>query len=270
MTERYAVLGNPIKHSLSPTIHALFAKETKQDIDYQKELISLDQFQKEVLALKEGGLKGANVTVPFKVDAYELATELSERAKAAGAVNTLKFEGSQIYGDNTDGKGLVTDIVTNLGFDLKGARLLLLGAGGASRGVIHPLFSQGLKKLTIANRSLDKAKDLASLFSSLGDISVSPYAQLKGPFDVIINATSTGLSGEMPPISPTLFKKDALALDMVYSDKLTPFLEIAKEKGAIVRDGIGMLIEQAAESFYVWRGIYPNTAPVFKVLRPSA
>lgn len=266
--DRYVVVGNPISHSKSPEIHALFAQQAQQNMEYQRLLSPLDGFKDVVTLFVATGGKGMNVTVPFKLDAFNIATSLTARAKAAGAVNTLKFEKGTILGDNTDGKGLITDIMSNANRSIKGARVLLLGAGGAARGVILPLLEQKPERLVIANRSEDKAKELAEFFSSTGNIEVSSFSSLKEEFDIVINATSAGLSGEMPPVPETIFAKSTLAVDMVYGDQLTPFLHFALKKGAVVRDGFGMLVEQAAESFFVWRGIRPDTAPVFAALRP--
>lgn len=266
--DRYVVVGNPISHSKSPEIHTLFAQQTQQNMEYQRLLSPLDGFKDMVTLFIATGGKGMNVTVPFKLDAFNIATSLTARAKAAGAVNTLKFEKGTILGDNTDGKGLMTDIMSNANRSITGARVLLLGAGGAARGVILPLLEQKPERLVIANRSEDKAKELAEFFSSTGNIEVSSFSSLKEEFDIVINATSAGLSGEMPPVPETIFAKSTLAVDMVYGDQLTPFLRFALQKGAVVRDGFGMLVEQAAESFFVWRGIRPDTAPVFAALSP--
>ncbi|MDL2284507.1 shikimate dehydrogenase [Oxalobacter sp. OttesenSCG-928-P03] len=270
VSDRYAVIGNPIAHSKSPDIHAQFARQTRQDITYQRLLAPLDGFEAVVKQFIAEGGKGMNVTVPFKLDAFAMATALTPRARAAGAVNTLKFENGEILGDNTDGKGLMMDIIRNAGYAVAGARVLLLGAGGAARGVILPLLEERPARLVIANRSLDKARELADFFSTAGRISVSAFSELDEAFDIVINATSAGLSDDMPPIPARVFKKGGLALDMVYGNELTPFLRFAAEQGANVRDGFGMLVEQAAESFYVWRGVQPDTRPVFSVLRPPS
>ncbi len=268
--DRYAVIGNPIAHSKSPDIHALFAGQTGQNMAYQRLLAPVDGFREAVTQFVAEGGKGLNVTVPFKLDAFELATVLTPRAQAAGAVNTLKFENGAILGDNTDGRGLMADIIQNAGCPVAGARVLLLGAGGAARGVISPLLEQKPARLVIANRSLDKARELADFFAAAGKVEVSAFSALQDEFDIIINATSAGLSDDMPPIPATVFARPALALDMVYGDRLTPFLRFAAEHGARVRDGFGMLVEQAAESFFVWRGVYPDTGPVFSALRLQA
>jgi len=270
LSDYYAVIGNPVAHSKSPDIHALFARQTHQNITYQRVLAPLDGFDATVRQIIAEGGKGLNVTVPFKLAAFELATSLTPRAQAAGAVNTLKFDEGTILGDNTDGRGLMADIIDNAGYPIQGARVLLLGAGGAARGVILPLLEQRPARLIIANRSVENARKLAGFFSSSGHIEVSAYSALRDEFDIIINATSAGLSNDMPPVPDTVFGKASLALDMVYGDRRTPFLDFAAQHGASVRDGFGMLVEQAAESFFVWRGVRPDTGPVFSALRPQA
>jgi len=268
MTDRYAVFGNPIAHSQSPRIHALFAAQTGQDMRYEALLAPLDGFPAAVAAFVRGGGKGANVTVPFKEEAFRLATRLTPRAQAAGAVNTLSFAVNTISGDNTDGAGLVTDLKANLGCDIAGKRILLLGAGGAARGVILPLLQEQPAALVIANRTEEKAVRLAREFS--GNTQPMPetmsFDQLAGPqFDLVINATSTGLSATALPLPPQLFAPGALAYEMVYGRE-TPFMRQAREAGARVADGLGMLIEQAAEAFFGWRGVRPATGPVLAVL----
>jgi shikimate dehydrogenase len=275
MTDRYAVIGNPISHSKSPLIHALFAAQTGQNISYEAIEAPLDGFFDTIISLHCAGYKGCNVTVPFKFDAYESASDLSERALSAQAVNTLSFSDDGIAGDNTDGAGLVRDIEQNCGVLLRGKRVLLMGAGGASCGVVLPLLNAGAT-LTIANRTAQKAVDLAEKFAESG-VRGGSYAELAGAqFDVIINATSAGLSdSEVPlPSSPLLakggqggiFTHNALAYDMMYGRE-TPFMKFAREQGATVADGLGMLVEQAAEAFYIWRGVRPLTAPVIAQFR---
>lgn len=268
--DRYAVIGNPVSHSKSPDIHALFARQTHQNIQYERLLSPLDGFEATVRQFAAEGGKGLNVTVPFKLEAFDIAASLTPRAQVAGAVNTLKFENGSISGDNTDGKGLMVDIINNAGYPVAGATVLLLGAGGAARGVIQPLLEQGPARLVIANRSMGNARELAGFFASAGKVEVSAYDGLKDKFDIIINATSAGLSHTMPPVPGLVFMTSSLALDMVYGDRPTPFLTFAAEHGAKVRDGFGMLVEQAAESFFVWRGVRPDTAPVFALMRPPA
>lgn len=264
MADRYAVIGHPVAHSKSPLIHAAFASQTGQHIEYGRILAPLDGFAETVLRFRTEGGRGANVTVPFKQEAFRLATHLSARATDAEAVNTLTFDGAAIMGDNTDGTGLVHDILQNVGADIIGRRLLLMGAGGAARGVIRPLLEQGPAALVVANRSVDKAVALQQHF---GDIEASGYAALAGrEFDIVINATSSGLSDEMPDLPVTVFAPGALAYDMMYGRE-TPFMRFARAQGAHVADGLGMLVEQAAESFFIWRGVRPDTRPVIAQMR---
>ncbi|MEO1767017.1 shikimate dehydrogenase [Thiobacter aerophilum] len=266
MTDRYAVFGNPIAHSLSPRIHAAFARQTGQDMVYEARLAPLNGFIDALEAFRAEGGKGANVTVPFKVDAFHYAQTLSERARLAQAVNTLKFEGEHILGDNTDGAGLVRDITANLGLGIRAKHVLLLGAGGAARGVILPLLQEGPARLFIANRTPEKATALAAQFGALGPVTGGGFDAITGAFDIVINATSTGLSDEMPPLPGRVFAPGALAYDMMYG-KETPFMAFARAQRARVVDGLGMLVEQAAESFFWWRGVRPETAPVIAQLR---
>ncbi|MES2024757.1 MAG: shikimate dehydrogenase [Pseudomonadota bacterium] len=266
-TDHYAVIGNPIAHSKSPDIHARFAAQTQQDLDYERLLAPLDGFVASVQKFIRNGGKGLNVTVPFKLEAYALATTLTERARAAGAVNTLKFDGNTMLGDNTDGVGLVTDIVRNAGVAVANKSVLLLGAGGAARGVILPLLNEKPAKLVIANRTHSKAVDLVNRFAPHPRLEVSDFAVLDDAFDIVINATAASLASEVPPISPRVFAKHTLAYDMMYGAAPTPFMQFATQHGAIARDGLGMLVEQAAESFYLWRGVRPETAAVFAELR---
>jgi shikimate dehydrogenase len=269
MTDRYAVVGNPIAHSKSPLIHAEFARQTGQDISYTTLLAPLDGFAATALAFRADGGKGLNVTVPFKQEAWQLATSLTERARLAQAVNTLKFEDDGILGDNTDGAGLVRDITSNLGFAIRGKKILLMGAGGAARGVILPLLEQYPALFAIANRTPERAHELAQQFLPHGDISSGDYASLAGcHFDLIINATSSSLSGELPPLPPGVFSPGSLAYDMMYGKGLTPFLEFARANDAAkLADGLGMLVEQAAEAFFLWRGVRPDTRPVMAMLK---
>jgi shikimate dehydrogenase len=264
VTDRYVVIGNPVAHSKSPRIHALFAAATGQDMGYETLLAPLDGFASAVGGFVAAGGRGANVTVPFKEEAFRLATHLTDRARAAGAVNTLSFSGAEIRGDNTDGAGLVQDLQANLGVAIAGKRVLLLGAGGAARGVILPLLAEHPAELLIANRTADKAQALARVFP---DCQAGGLDTLAGRvFDLVINATSAGLTGG---VSPRLtFAPDALAYDMVYG-KDTDFLRQAAAAGARTADGLGMLVEQAAEAFLVWRGIRPATASVLAELRSA-
>ncbi|MGE5471668.1 MAG: shikimate dehydrogenase [Bacteroidota bacterium] len=269
MTDLYCVLGNPVAHSKSPAIHAGFAAACGQDLRYEARLAPLDGFRETVAAFVAAGGKGANVTVPFKEEAFRLSTRLSERAARAGAVNTLIFDGADIFGDNTDGAGLVRDIAHNLGVPLTGKRLLLLGAGGAARGVIAPLLAERPAALCIANRSADKAQALAAAFADLAAIAAGGFADLAGQaFDVVINATSASLAGAGLPLPAGIFAPGSLAYDMMYGKGETPFLSLARAQGAEqLADGLGMLVEQAAEAFFVWRGVRPDTAPQLAELR---
>ncbi len=269
MPDQYAVIGNPVAHSKSPQIHAEFARQTGQDLTYERLLAPIDGFIATVEAFHARGGRGVNVTLPFKGEAFSYSTRLSERARAAQAVNTLKFEGNVILGENTDGVGLVNDIAHNLGFVIAERRILLLGAGGAARGVIKPLLKQQPAQLVLANRTLGKGKRLARDFG--GRFEASTYAALAGKrFDLGINATSASLNGALPPLPHGVFAKASLAYDMMYGPDETPFLAFARVEGAAtLADGIGMLVEQAAESFLVWRGLRPNTAPVIKLLRQA-
>ena len=264
MVDRYAVIGNPVAHSKSPWIHARFARQTGQAIEYGAILAPIDGFARTVADFRAAGGRGANVTLPFKRDAFRLAARTSERARAAQAVNTLMLETESPYGDNTDGAGLTGDLQRNLGFDLAGKRVLLMGAGGAAQGVVLPLLEARPSRLAIANRTAYKARDLAGRFPPA---SGGGYAELAGEqFDLVINATSAGLTGELPALPEAIFARGALAYEMVYG-RDTPFLRLARESGAATSDGLGMLVEQAAESFYLWRGVRPDTAPVLAALR---
>lgn len=265
--DRYAVIGNPVGHSKSPDIHARFAAQTGQRLVYDRILAPLDAFDATVRDFIRSGGKGLNVTVPFKLEAHALATSLTERAEAAGAVNTLKFDGDSILGDNTDGVGLVADIVKNANIQLVGKKVLLLGAGGAARGVILPILRENPATLMIANRTFSKAAELAALFERHGDVDACGFDVLQDAFDIVINATSASLDNDLPPISPRVFGAGAFAYDMMYGKAPTAFMVFAAEHGAISRDGLGMLVEQAAESFFVWRGVRPDTGQVFADLR---
>ncbi|PRC91350.1 shikimate dehydrogenase [Solimicrobium silvestre] len=258
--DQYAVIGNPVAHSKSPLLHAAFAAQCQQAICYRALLAPPDSFAATVKQFINDGGRGANVTLPFKLEAFNLCTALTPRAQAAGAVNTMCFEGQKIIGDNTDGCGLVSDIVRNAGVTLQGKRILLLGAGGAARGAILPLLECQPAELIIANRSIEKAQQLAEQFSSFGQISSSEFAQIKGQFDVIINATSASIAAQIPPIPDTAYNSNSLAYDMMYSDQPTVFMQHAAKHQAQTRDGWGMLVEQAAEAFYVWRGMRPDTS----------
>ena len=266
--DRYVVIGNPIAHSKSPQVHALFAQQTWEVMIYERLLAPLDNFAGAVRDFVDQGGRGANVTVPFKLEAFALAQELTTRAQSAGAVNTLSFSAGRIKGDNTDGIGLVRDIMINAAVPLKGRSVLLLGAGGAARGVILPLIESNIASLVIANRTQDRAQELAQHFSaSTVPVSALTFGQLDRTFDVIINATSASLSSDLPPLPDAVFGPDTLAYDMMYSAQPTIFMQHAAQRGAHVRDGLGMLVEQAAESFQIWRGVRPETASVYQWLR---
>lgn len=270
--DRYAVIGNPVAHSKSPLIHADFAQQTEQQLSYEALLAPIDGFAATVADFRAAGGRGANVTLPFKLEAFALAERHSARALAAGAVNTLVFHDDHIFGDNTDGAGLVHDLSINLGLRLDGSRILLLGAGGAARGALLPLLKQGPARLCVANRSPEKADELAKLFRPhvIGtQLFASSFADLAGEqFDVVINATSASIAGEVPALPDGLYGSDALAYDMMYTRGDTAFMTTARDRGASrVADGLGMLVEQAAESFALWRGVRPDSAPVLERLR---
>lgn len=270
--DRYAVIGNPIAHSKSPMIHEAFAKSTGQQLEYGRVLAPLDAFADTVEAMRMNGFKGANVTVPFKLEAFQLANQLTERAHDAGAVNTLIFNNEGITGDNTDGAGIVRDIEQNLHIPLAGKRVLLIGAGGAAEDVLHPILACSPALLVITNRTLDKALSMVKKVEEQGEyrfISVNAYAfdDLHGQeFDIVINATSTGLTDTLLPLPASIFSSQALAYDMMYGRE-TPFMAFARQQGAQVVDGLGMLVEQAAEAFYVWRGVRPETQSVMQQIR---
>ncbi|AKU23900.1 shikimate dehydrogenase [Massilia sp. NR 4-1] len=268
--DRYCVFGNPIAHSKSPEIHAAFAVQTGQQLSYEKLLAPLDGFAAAVQAFIAAGGKGANVTVPFKLEAHALADALTVRAQAAGAVNTLVFSEQGIIGDNTDGAGLVNDIVRNAGVAIAGKRVLLLGAGGAARGVVLPILEHRPAALAIANRTVATAEALVQQFAALagqGVLSACGFADVQGRYDIVINATSASLSAELPPLPPSAFAPGALALDMMYGKEPTVFLRFAASHGAATRDGLGMLVEQAAEAFEVWRGVRPASTDLLQQLR---
>lgn len=274
----YAVMGNPIAHSKSPRIHGLFAQQTGQRIQYSAIQVDPGGFPQAVGNFFANGGKGLNVTVPFKQEAWQLADQRSERAELAGAVNTLMMRDELLFGDNTDGVGLVRDLLNNLGVELKGKRLLILGAGGAARGVIQPLLNEKPALLTIANRTPDRAYELARLFSACINraepvvLNGCGFADVDGgAFDVIVNATSASLKGDVPPIPHTVFASHAWCYDMMYGAQPTAFLQWAHQQCGVmnISDGLGMLVEQAAESFSLWRGVRPDTTPVIQQLRDS-
>lgn len=274
MTAKYAVIGNPISHSKSPFIHRTFAEQfinTKmpQDISYDPILAPLDGFEATVSELINLGYKGANVTVPFKFEAYKICDSLSQRvvSSGSGAVNTLSIIDGQIHGDNTDGIGLRNDIVENLKFPIADKNVLILGAGGAAYGVLNSLI--GAKSITIANRTSEKALELVMSISDVVDARAKMFEELDVSYDLIINATSTGLTDTALPIPDIIFAKDCLAYDMMYGRE-TPFMKQARANGAQVADGLGMLVEQAAEAFEIWRGVRPETQSVIQLIRNMA
>lgn len=269
MSDRYCVFGHPIGHSRSPAIHAAFAAQCGEAIDYTAIEAPLDDFAGAWRDFVAAGGRGANVTVPFKEEAHRLCATLSRRARRAGAVNTLVLgKNGDTYGDTTDGVGLVRDLQRH-GVTLRGARVLVLGAGGAVRGVLEPLLAEGPASLRVANRTAAKAEALADDFADLGPIRGGGFEAVAGPFDLVINGTSASLGGALPPLPDDLFAAGATAYDMMYGAELTVFLRWARERGARPLDGLGMLVEQAAEAFFQWRGKRPDTAPVLAELRRS-
>ena len=280
MTDRYAVIGNPIAHSKSPLIHLMFAEQTGQDISYEAIKAPLDGFAATVERLRKEGYKGCNVTVPFKFEAFRISNNVSnevidavDSSHEADAINTLDFRNNEITGYNTDGTGLVNDIQQNINIPLKNKRILLIGAGGAAAGVLHPLLESSRAQLVIYNRTLEKATSLKKTVEQHANfrhfsVKAIAFGKLgKEQFDVVINATSAGLTNSEIPLPETIFAPGALAYDMMYGRE-TPFMKFAHEHGAaVVSDGLGMLVEQAAEAFYIWRGVRPATAPVIAALR---
>ncbi|MGL6159737.1 shikimate dehydrogenase [Microbulbifer sp.] len=286
MTDHYAVVGNPIAHSLSPRIHRAFAAQTGEDIRYEKQLVEKDGFAEFARNFFAAGGRGLNVTVPFKLDACEFADRLTERARAAGAVNTLaKQDDGSVLGDNTDGAGLVMDILHNLRWPIRDKKMLLVGAGGAARGALLPLLGEEPALVHIANRTVQKAEQLVAEFAGHGSqngrgaqnsrgaqngygaLSAGGLEVFPGSFDLVINASSASLGGELPPLPPEIIGPGCKAYDMVYGAEPTPFMRWARDRGAEVADGLGMLVGQAAESFALWRGVMPQVAPVLAQLR---
>lgn len=268
MTDLYAVIGNPLGHSRSPLIHTAFAKETGQDIDYGKIEAPLGGFSHSVSAFRAQDGKGVNITAPFKLEAYALATRKMPRAEYAGATNCLRFEGDEIIAENFDGIGLVNDIQRNLGISLAGKRVLMLGAGGAARGAASPILQAGPASLTIVNRTRAKAEGLQTAFAHVGPIRSGGFTDLgRESYDIVLNATSASLRGELPMIVGSVFSPVCLAYELAYGKGLTPFLALAKSQGARLADGVGMLVEQAAEAFEWWRGVRPQTKPVIEAIR---
>jgi shikimate dehydrogenase len=267
--DQYGVAGHPIAHSWSPFIHGMFAKESAQNLVYRLFDITPENFRREALRLFAGGLKGLNVTLPHKQAAAELVNELTPRAERAQAVNTIAFfEQTSLLGDNTDGLGLLADLENNLGISLSGKRLLILGAGGAVRGVLAPLMERELRSVVIANRTAERARSLAAEFADMGEISGCGFSEVRGPpYDLIINATSASLQGEMPQMPVGLVGEESICYDMAYGRGHTPFTLWAKSlHAARTTKGWGMLVEQAAESFLLWRGIRPDTQSVLQAL----
>ena len=271
--DRYGVMGYPVSHSRSPVIHRLFAMQTGQDLQYDLLEVAPAKLETAIKQFARTGGKGLNITVPHKSEVTKLVDEMSERASDAGAVNTLVFQDKEIFGDNTDGVGLLRDLQSNLGLNLKDANILILGAGGAVRGIISPLLDAGPKSLMIANRTIAKAKALADHFSTQGPVRACYFQDVGSSpvYDLVINATSAGLKGETLPYPEAAIGEHTICYDLSYSMKTTPFSEWAKEHGA-ARSlmGWGMLVEQAAESFYLWRGVRPDTAAVLKQISVTA
>ena len=271
--DQYGVVGHPVAHSWSPFIHGMFAKATAQNLVYRLFDIAPNTFRREALRLFAGGVRGLNVTLPHKQAAAELVNELTPRAERAQAVNTIAFfKDTSLLGDNTDGLGLTADLERNLGINLTNKRVLILGAGGAVRGVLGPLLERDLGQLVIANRTPDRARKLAAEFADLGHISACGFAEIEGPpYDLIINATSASLHGEMPPVPAGLVSEETVCYDMAYGRGPTPFTTWGKSLHAgRITKGWGMLVEQAAESFLLWRGIRPDTQPVLHALAQHA
>jgi len=272
--DRYAVLGNPVAHSRSPAIHAAFARQTGEAIDYGRILCPLDGFEATVRDFATAGGRGCNVTLPFKFEALRLAAQCSERARLAGAANTLRFDAGGWLADNTDGVGLVRDIEHNAGVPLAGRRVLVVGAGGAGAGVLGPLLAARPAELVVANRSADKALTLVARHAAWAQAHTVRLsaAGLDVPgtgFDVLVNASASSLQGQASPVGADVLAPGALAVDLMYGAAAEPFLAWAHAAGASARDGLGMLVEQAAESFFIWRGVRPHTAPVLQALRAS-
>ena len=269
--DRYAVMGNPIQHSLSPHIHRLFAETSGQSLSYEAMLVAEDGFTRAVDDFFQSGGKGLNVTVPFKEQAWKMATKRSQRAELAGAVNTLSFVDNEICGENTDGVGLVRDILQNHQHPIKGKRILIVGAGGAVRGVLAPILAEEPAELVLANRTVSKAETLATHFQDHGKIQACGFELLDDrPFDLLINGSSASLSGQLPPLPSTCIGPHSGCYDMMYGAKQTVFNTWAAQQGAAkVMDGLGMLVEQAAEAFFIWRQLRPETGPVIKTIRNS-
>ena len=267
--DRYALVGHPVGHSRSPLIHQLFARQTGQNLTYELIDAAPPSFETAVRGFGAAGGKGLNITVPHKEAAFELSNETSEAAQAAGAVNTISFVDGRMRGDNTDGIGFIRDIRVNQRQPIEGKRVLVLGAGGAARGIVAPLIESRPGELVIANRTIERARVLARHFAGAGEVHAMTFAQLATleAFDIVVNATSAGLKGETPPFPSSLIGQDTFCYDLVYSVNATPFVTWARGHGAVrAVQGWGMLVEQAAESFYIWRGVRPDTTPILKQL----
>ena len=265
----YAVFGNPIAHSQSPLVHSLFAKQVGIDLEYRAIQVDIGGFEQAVSGFQANGGNGLNVTVPFKLNAWKIADELTDRAQLAGAVNTLFFQDNRIKGDNTDGAGLVKDIELNLNVALTDSKILVIGAGGAVRGVLAPMLEKQPESITISNRTKGKADALVEMFADYGTVSSTTLEQANlDRYDIVINATSTGIHGEVPSVSPQVFRGVSLVYDMMYGKNPTKFMQWAgQNSGAQISDGLGMLIEQAAESFKIWHGVMPQTSAVIGAVR---
>ncbi len=271
--DRYGVMGYPVSHSRSPVIHRLFALQTGENIQYELLQVRPEKLEATVRQFQRTGGKGLNVTVPHKGEVAKLCDHLSERAATAGAVNTMSFRDGEIHGDNTDGIGLLRDLAINLGISLDGANILILGAGGATRGIVGPLLEMQPASLRIANRTIDKAEALAQHFGSSGPVAACRFdvVPVSDKYDLVINATSAGVHGETPPYPAAAVSDTTICYDLSYGLKPTPFSEWAREHGAAQSVmGWGMLVEQAAESFHIWRGVRPQTAPVLKQMKITA
>lgn len=271
--DRYGVIGDPVSHSRSPVIHRLFALQTDQQIRYELLQVTAENLEQAVRQFQGAGGKGLNVTAPHKHAVCQLCDQLSARARTASAVNTMDFRDGEIVGDNTDGIGLLRDLAVNIGVNLDGANILILGAGGATSGILGPLLEMQPRMVTIANRSVDKARKLAERFDEMGSVNVCSFdlVPVGDPYDLIINATSAGLHGDAPPYPEAAVSGSSICYDLSYGLKPTPFSAWAREHGAAQSVmGWGMLVEQAAESFHIWRGIRPDTAPVLKQMKINA
>jgi len=272
-TDRYGVMGYPISHSRSPVIHRLFALQTGQDMQYELLQVAPEKLDTALRQFQRTGGKGLNITVPHKKAVARLVDQMSERASTAGAVNTIVFRDSEIYGDNTDGIGLLRDLSVNHSVNLEGSNILVLGAGGATRGIVAPLLEMQPASLRIANRTLGKAQDLVEGFEKLGPVTACRFnvVPVSEPYDLIINATSAGLHGDTPPYPEAAISANTFCYDLSYGLQTTPFSAWAREHGAAKSVmGWGMLVEQAAESFYLWRGVRPDTAPILKRMHITA